>query len=480
MPRHNLFLIVAVVLFGIFAALHLSIPDRVFRDAVRVVERESLEEVDEEELVEGALDGMMSRSPYYPYSAYLPPDEEDEYEDEIQGVFAGIGIGHMAVDETSGELWFTPIYGSPAWKAGLRFGERITAIDGGKIDGKSPEEVHDVLSGELGKSVRLSVRSLGDILRRYGGDESGSGEAVREVEVPREMVRLDVVTGYRRGGDGAWIYTLDGNPQIGYIRVDQFTDETVPLFEEALGELDKQGATSLIIDLRGNPGGFLEGASGLCSSFLPKGAEVVTIRSRGGVIDKRVTADGRKKYDWKLVVLIDEESASASEIVAGALADHHRATLVGTRSYGKGTVQALYTLAQGMGMIRLTCASFNRPSGKSIHREADASDDDEWGVAPDAENLVESDDYQRGAATLLADLRSFPPDGADRSEPMTRLIFDRAQKRDLFTPDPSDAPIAETECDFATPESADPQLARAIRILSPEEPPEAEKESPRE
>ena len=470
MPRQNLLFLLVVVFFGLFAALHLSIPSRVLLDAERTVEREALESVDEEELIEGALSGMMARSPYYPYTAYLPPDEEEAYEDEIQGVFAGIGIGHMAIDEISGELWFTPIYDSPAWNAGLRFGERITAIDGEKVDGKSPDEIHDILVGSVDESVCLSVRSLGDVLRRYGGEETESDSAVREVEISRAMVKLDIITGYRRADGGSWIYTLDGKPSIGYIRIDQFTDETVSLFEKALEEVDRQGIASLIIDLRGNPGGFLEGAAGICSSFLPKGAEVVTIRGRGGEIQNRITADGRKKYDWKLVVLIDEESASASEIVAGALADHQRATLVGTRSYGKGTVQSLYTLARGMGMIRLTCASFNRPSGKSIHREADASDDDTWGVTPEGENLVELDDYQRGAAALLADLRSLPPDEANRSEPMTRLIFDRAQKRDLIEPDEADEPIAETACDFTTPESADPQLARAAQLLSDETP----------
>ena len=124
MPRQNLVILLVVVLFGLFAVLHLSLPNRVLLDAARVVEREALEPVTEEELIEGALDGMLSRSPYFPYTAYLPPDEEEAFEDEIQGVYAGIGIGHMAIDETSGELWFTPIYDSPAWNAGLRFGER--------------------------------------------------------------------------------------------------------------------------------------------------------------------------------------------------------------------------------------------------------------------------------------------------------------------------------------------------------------------
>lgn len=466
MPRQNIFFLVLVLLFGLFAASRLSPPDRVLLEALRLVERDALEPVEEEELIEGALDGMLSRSPYYPYSAYLPPDEGEAYEEEIQGTFAGIGIGHMAVDEASGELWFTPVYGSPAWNAGLRFGERITAIGGEKIDGRSPEDIHEILFGDLDEPVLLSVRSRGDVLRRYGGEEPESAEAVREVEIRRAMVQLDIVAGYRRAGDGSWIYTLDGKPSVGYVRVDQFTDETVPLFEEALKKLDADGVTSLIIDLRGNPGGFLEGAAGLCSSFLPKGAEVVTIRGRGGEVQKRITADGRKKYGWKLAVLIDEESASASEIVAGALADHHRATLVGTRSYGKGTVQELSTLPLEMGMIRLTCASFNRPSGKSIHRAAGTADDDTWGVSPAGENRIELDNYQRGAVLLLADRRSLPADDESLSEPMTRLIFDRARKMDLIEPDEADEPITETGCDFNSPESADPQLNRAVQLLS--------------
>ncbi len=405
------------------------------------------------------------RSPYYPYSAYLPPDEEEVYEDEIQGVFTGIGIGHMAVDALSGELWFTPFFDSPAWKAGLRFGERITAVNGEKIDGKSVEEVHNLLQGGNDETVRLTVRGCGSVLSRYGG-ESGSGEAVREVGVTRGTVQIDMVSGYRRGEDGEWIYTLDGHPEIGYVRLDQFADETVPLFEKALGKLESQSISSLILDLRGNPGGFLEGAVSVCSFFLPEGAEIVTIRKRGGAFQRCLTAESGKKYDWKLAVLVDEDSASASEIVAGALADHHRAVLVGVRSYGKGTVQELYELPQGMGMIRLTCASFNRPSGRGIHRMADASEEDEWGVSPEKENTVKLDEYQLTAAVLLADLRSLPPVPEAQTGPMTRLIFDRAQKRDLFENEEGMPAIDETACDFTSPENVDAQLQKCIEVLS--------------
>lgn len=491
MPRrHCLYLILVFLLGAVFSRLSLS--DRVLYEALNKVQKSSLEEVSRRELIEGALNGILARSPYYPYTSYIPPEEENDFEDEIQGVFSGIGIRHMAFDEASGELWFTPIYGSPAWEAGLRFGDRITAIDGEKVEGKSLLEIMSCLRGEENSQVRLTVRSCADILRAYCGTESekeelakaeregetrdendvpagedapDAADANREVLITRGTVHLDVVCGYRRSGDGDWCYTIDDHPEIGYIRLDQFTEEAPVQWDEALKALQEKNISAFILDLRGNPGGMLEGAVFLSSRFLPKGSEVATVRGRGEVVKRRLVTGGGEKYDWQMAVLIDHESASAAEMVSGALADHGRATLVGTRSYGKGTVQEILPLPRDMGTIRITCASFYRPSGKPIHRLHDASDEDEWGIVPEKENLIELDEYQMTASALLTDYRSLPPADDDPArEALIRLIFDRAQKRDLFDDEDADT-IAETECDFVNPSSADPQFERAVEIL---------------
>lgn len=470
MPRRNILFLIFVFLLGFFAS-QFSLRSRTFMKAVRIIERNALEEVDRQQLLERALEGMVSQSPYFPYTAYLPPEEGDAYEDEIQGVFAGIGVGDFAFDEPSGELWITPVYNSPAWEAGLRFGDRIVAINEKKVEGCDIPDVLEQLQGDIESSVHLTVRPRKEVLKRYGGQGDKSTEPTTcEIDVKRGSVQLDIVCGYRRNEEGKWVFTLDDHPEIGYVRIEQFTDETPSLFDEVLKALKKENIVSLIIDLRGNPGGFLDAAVSVSSRFLPKGTEISTIRKRGGVVQRRLLAEGGEKYDWKLVVLIDDGSASASEIVSGALVDNERAISVGTRSHGKGTVQELYALPQDMGMIRLTCASFNRPNGKPIHRTAEASDEDDWGISPKPENIVELDEYQTVAVRLSDGLRSLPPIPEDEIGPMTRLIFDRARKRDIFSFDKEpQTEIPKTDRDFTQPASADPQFQRAVEILTSQE-----------
>ncbi|MBQ3388708.1 MAG: S41 family peptidase [Thermoguttaceae bacterium] len=484
--RHYFCFVLVVLLAGL--AARFSPDERLLSSVINSVQRDSLEEVSSRELVEGAISGLLERSPYYPYTVYVPPEEQKEFEDEMEGVFSGIGIHNMAVDEASGELWFSPFYGSPAWEVGLRFGDRIVAVEGEKAEGHTLYEIVSLIHGEEGTPVSLTVRSRASIVSAYHVPDAGPGSpsgtendaepadrpegenggepgAVREVSITRSAVHESTLSGFRRGEDGEWIWTLDDHPEIGYVHLEQFNEEAPALWEKAFEELEKKGISALILDLRGNPGGLLEDAVSLSSCFLPEGEEISTVRRRGGVVEDRLESKGGKKYDWPIAVLIDHDSASASEMVSGALADHHRATLVGTRSYGKGTVQKIIELPRNLGLIRLTSASFFRPNGEPFHRMQDADEDDVWGISPDPENLIEPDDYQMNAAALFADLRSYPP--AEDDPPagdLVRLIFDRARKRDLIRGDEGEV-IAETECDFATPSTADPQFQRALEIL---------------
>lgn len=238
------------------------------------------------------------------------------------------------------------------------------------------------------------------------------GSLMRDVVVHRAMVQQDIVFGDRRDADGNWVYTLEEHPTIGYVKLDQFTDSTAPDLAAVLASVDGK-IESLILDLRGNPGGFLPAAVTVANMFLNKGDLIVTTRERGGKIRDEFKAEGGQKYHWPMVVLLDGGSASASEIVSAALCDHQRATLIGHRSYGKGTVQQLLKLPRGMGMIRLTEASFWRPSGEPIHHRQGASPEEKWGVIP--EIIVKAPTKGYLAAWLYRHLRSLEEYSADGS-----------------------------------------------------------------
>lgn len=552
MPRRNIYIIIVFSILCVFVHARTSLPERIFLTVLRTVENKALEETDRRTLLEGALDGMIKTSPYYPYSAYLPPDEEPAYEDEIQGIFAGIGIYRMALDRESGELWFTPVANSPARQAGLAMGDRIVAADGKPLKGLAVSKIVALLRGPEGTAVRLTVRPRNKIIANFhsaadlkeeaakeadakeadvkengvketdaketdaeetdakeaGGDEAvvkggitseiGSETDLREVEIVRGMIHQEIILGDRRREDGTWDFTLENHPKIGYIRIDQFTDATDAQFTDALDELKSKKVRSLILDLRGNPGGFLLGAFNVCNHFLPTGTEIVTTQTRSGKVRGRLTATEGEKIDWPMVVLIDYNSASASEIVAGALADHNRATLIGTRSYGKGTVQELFSLPCHMGLLRLTDASFCRPSGKPIHRKRGDGLSDVWGITPSSGFDIPLSPSQETAVALFRDLRSFPPLPSSEREGLEKILFARAAGADLFsglndaeegleeadsenseetdskkqgsdsdqTPTPDREENAAPQRITGNPPYYDPQLDRAIEFLS--------------
>lgn len=460
MPRQNIVILLVALFVCLICAARTSLEEQVLHYILGKIEREALEPVGREQLLEGAMSGMVSESADYPYSAYLGPEEEAEYEDEIQGRTAGIGIYRMQRDEPSGELWFTPVYDSPAAEAGLRFGDRITAVDGKTLQGLSIREIGKLLRGSEGTSVRLTVRPREEIL---AGEDSGASEekaektdaapsATREVEITRRLFQIDIIAGDRRDADGKWIFTLADHPKIGYIRVDQFTETTGTEFGEALETLTD--AESLIIDLRGNPGGFLPAAITICDHFLPDGSEIVTTRRRDGSVKGRFCAgNGKKRLDLRLAILIDDGSASASEIVSSAMQDHRRGTIIGSRSYGKGTVQELFPLPCGMGLLRLTDASFWGPSGKPIHRHHGAKEDEAWGVKPDDGFVVPMTYLESDVAGLYRDIRSLPNDKPDAA--VTEKIIDqrlRTMKKEDYL---DDSPEEETDEEIIE-ETADP------------------------
>jgi carboxyl-terminal processing protease len=199
----------------------------------------------------------------------------------------------------------------------------------------------------------------------------------------RQIVQVESVLGDTRNPNGSWNYFLDGHNQIGYLRISCFTDETPNELRQCLARMIKQGMRGLVIDLRDDPGGYLSAAVAVCNLFVKNG-EIVTTRGRGGQIRESHSADGRAPFtDFPIAIVVNQETASAAEIVAACLQDNRRAVVVGQRTYGKGTVQELIDLERGCGAMKLTTSSYWRPSGKDIRRAHGATAKDDWGVSPD-------------------------------------------------------------------------------------------------
>ena len=459
MPRTNAILLLLTAALALLCCRADVLRGRVLRYALRRVERSALEPVQTDKLLSGMLDGMLRSVGDLPYSAFIPPEVEGAYEEAIQGRNVGIGIWLLGLQSKElPVLWFVPMHDSPVEDAHLRFGDRIAGVDGKGFAGMSVQQVVDLLAGADGSEVVLSVIDRQSLLdeepappseedtsggenateedsskeddskedsSKEGDSDDGGlsdlkaryGSLMREVTVRRAVIQQDIVLGDRRDEKGNWDFTLEGHPNIGYVKIDQFTDATGPDFAAALGALDGR-IEALILDLRGNPGGFLPAAVMVSNMFLNQGDLIVTTRERGGKVRGEFKAEGGQKYLWPMVVLIDGGSASASEIVSAALSDHQRAALIGHRSYGKGTVQQLFKLPCGMGTIRLTEASFWRPSGEPIHRRRDAAPEDQWGVTPDTTVGVSTKGYL--AAGLYRRVRSLE-EYAERGSLLMRL-----------------------------------------------------------
>lgn len=310
-------------------------------------------EVDQQAIIRGAIRGMVEALED-PYSAYLTPEEYQSGLQDLSGQFEGIGaeIGTRTAEGTSGDcstigpdctlIVVSPLEGSPAQEAGLLAGDAILRVDGAGLDGLTVDGARDKVRGKKGSTVVLTIRR--------GTDEPFDVSIVRDVIVQREVIERDLADG-----------------SIGYIRVTGFSDNSARQFHEALKTDVDAGRKKIILDLRGNPGGYVTAARQIASEFIgagplfweedAQGKQVETDASSGGV----ATAD-----DVQLVVLVDRGSASASEIVAGAIQDRQRGKLVGETTFGKGTVQQWIEL-QDNGALKLTIAKWLTPDKRWIH-----------------------------------------------------------------------------------------------------------------
>lgn len=296
-------------------------------------------EIDDEKLLEGAMKGM-AQAIGDPYTVYMDKQEFTSFMESSQGSFYGIGA-QLGVRDNNVTI-IAPVEGSPAEKAGLKAGDIILKVDDYEVVDLNTEAVVSRVRGEEGVPVILTIQ-------REGVDEPFEVEIVR-AEIKTESVKGEMLE--------------DG---IGYIQITTFSDEEVSdKFSEKLNELKQQGMKKLILDLRGNPGGYLNECVEIASNFIPEG-EVVTYTI--DKYNKKVISNslGGDAIGTPLVVLVDGGSASASEVVTGALRDHEAATTIGTITFGKGIVQQLKVLPNDMGGLKVTTSKYYTPNGENIH-----------------------------------------------------------------------------------------------------------------
>ncbi len=313
---------------------------KVFTEALSVVERSYVKETDTKDLIYSAIKGMVSDLD--PHSAFMTPEDYKEMQVSTKGEFGGIGI---QISMKEGVLTIiAPIEDTPGWRAGLKAGDQIIKIDGEPTKGITIHEAVSRMRGPKGEEVTISIRREGV-------------EGLTDYTIVRDIIKLKSVKSKVLEDD------------IGYVRIIQFQQRTASDLSKALVKLRKESdVAALVLDLRNNPGGLLNSAVDVAGRFLPQGKLVVYIKGRDGSRTEYRTRGPGKPFDLPMVVLVNQGSASASEIVAGALKDWKRAVVLGVKTFGKGSVQTVVPLSDGSG-LRLTTAIYYTPKGTEIQSE---------------------------------------------------------------------------------------------------------------
>lgn len=403
MPRRNLIVlfVVAVVSLICYQRTPRNRYGETVARAIDLVSRHALEPLPTDKLYEAAMSGMMAGLD--DYSGFVPAERLQRFTEEIDQEFAGVGL-EVRRDEKSGELIVgSPLVGSPAQRAGIRAGDRIVRIDQRPTRDLSLDDAVRLMRGRPGTRVALAILRPGE-------------EKENVVELVREVVHVDTVLGCSRNADGSWNYLLPDHPQIAMAAISSFGKETAEELRRVLDDLSARGMKALVLDVRDDRGGLLRAAIAVCNLFLDEGVIVTTRGRSGDHVRDEYRAEGKAPFaTLPLAVLINGDTASASEIVAACLQDHGRAAIVGQRSYGKGTVQEIFELEPGRGALRLTTASYWRPSGQNIHRRRNAQPDEAWGVIPD-EGLQVVFDAEQLKRWRLSRLKAASPETAESSE----------------------------------------------------------------
>lgn len=335
---------------------------RIFRRVVKDINRQTArlpEELIVSELMRGALE------PLDDYTTIIWPLAADEFDKHTRGDFIGVGISIVKNRRTDEIEVVTPLEDTPAFRAGVQAGDIIAKVDGTSIRGFSLTKVVDIITGPKNTMVNLTIRRDGEEI---------------EFLLKRAKVKIQSIVGVQRKDDGTWNYWLDPDLGISYIRIKNFQRNTKEDLINVLSALEAKGLNALVLDLRGNPGGLLDSAYRISELFLERGENVVSTRGRSPAENQTfdVSSDGAWS-DLPITVIVDESSASASEIVAGALRDNNHGVVLGARTFGKFSVQNLISLSRSHAKLKLTTARYYLPSGVSLHRTPEST---KWGVEP--------------------------------------------------------------------------------------------------
>jgi len=396
-----------------------------FGDVFEKIRSDYVERPDEQKLVESAINGMLTSLD--PHSSYMDSKSYRDMQVQTRGEFGGLGI--EVTQEEGLVKVVTPIDDTPASRAGIMAGDLISAIDDEAVLGLTLNQAVDKMRGPVNTSVKLTV------LR-------GAQKEPREVKLTRAVIQIRSVRSRQEGED------------IGYIRITQFSEQTFEGVKQALQKFqqDMPGdkLKGYVLDLRNNPGGLLDQSVSVSNAFLDKG-EIVSTRGRNADETQRYNARaaGEISKGKPVVVLINGGSASASEIVAGALQDHKRATILGTRSFGKGSVQTIIPLGQNNGALRLTTARYYTPSGRSIQAKGI---DPDIQILQDVPDELKGRDETKGEAALKGHLKNgedekggsqayVPPDASKDKQLIAAFDILRGVKRAQAAPEkPADKP----------------------------------------
>ncbi len=331
-------------------------------DIHRRVADNYVDPVDESKLNAGAIDGMLGQLD--PFSVFVPPARQDDFDRMLSGTFKGVGIKLDQHLDGAIEI-VTPVDGSPAARSGIEPGDILLAVDDHVLDKVRLMDLIKMIGGKIGTQVKLTVRHPDGKTATY--------------TLTREEVREPIVKGYTRNDDNSWDFFICDDPKVGYVQLTQFTGESYKDLRKVLEDQLAGGMKGLILDLRFNPGGQLDQAESIINMLIPAGQTILTTRGRSRPEQKRISDGVNLLPNFPMLVMVNEHSASAAEIVSGSLMDNKRAVVLGERTYGKGSVQEVIPLDEQGGELKLTVAYYYLPSGRLVHKKPGATD---WGVQP--------------------------------------------------------------------------------------------------
>ena len=385
MHQRNL-LIIAIVVPGCllaFAAQDRTGQGKRFAEVVQQINERHFQPVDSEQLFKAAMDGVFRTLD--DRSEFIESVKIKDYNIDLKREFAGIGVELDADPSTGNISVVAPVFGGPAWRAGVRSGDLVDSVNGIDASGLDLSEIVAQFRGEVGSALNLRIKKM--------SVTDTDSPVVQDIVIRRQNITIESIRGDRRLPSGAWDWWLEGEPNIAYLRITYFSKQTGSQCFEILHELinGNKKLKGLIIDLRGNAGGILEGGIAVCDLFLEDELIVAITNARTNdhsdrkQIQQEWTAtQGQILEGVPIAILIDEFTASVSEVVAACLQDHDRATIVGSRSFGNASIQTTTALSSGPGAIRLTTNQYQRPSGCRLNRLSTSQDTDAWGVRPNS------------------------------------------------------------------------------------------------